>query len=142
MYFGHGLGSRKSNNKHDTGDQTQPPPHRPLARRHAERSGRKQTNENFSLFARTKFITRFREVFMSAASKNVVICQGAGSLKNDAGTQTGTVTLTPKKLIFAPSKQGEPHITVSSSRICGEFITSGPLLPQPSGYSTAMPCHH
>lgn len=67
---------------------------------------------------------------MSSASKNVVICQGPGSLKNDAGTHTGTVTLTPKKLIFAPSKQGEPHISISSSRICGLFASkagqSGP----------------
>ncbi|KIO32239.1 hypothetical protein M407DRAFT_215073 [Tulasnella calospora MUT 4182] len=67
---------------------------------------------------------------MNAASKNVVICQGPGSLKNDAGTQTGTITLTPKKLIFAPSKQGDPNITISCSRICGLFASkagqSGP----------------
>lgn len=78
---------------------------------------------------------------MNSASKNVVICQGPGSLKNDAGTQTGTVTLTPKKLIFASSKQGEPHITISCSRICGESMASYPP-PTNACYSTTVLCHH
>lgn len=56
---------------------------------------------------------------MSSSSKHHIICQAHGALKNEDGLQQGTLTLTGKKLIFAPSKQGAALINIINSRICG-----------------------